>query len=121
MKERIIEIRKENKLSQEDFAKKINITRNAISLIETGNRNASDRTINDICTVFNINEEWLKTGKGEKYKTITINEEIAAFAGSLMKVSDDNFKKRLIEVLAKMTPEQWKLLEEIANGLIKKS
>ena len=121
MKDRIIEIRKEKGLSQEEFAKKINLTRNAISLLENGNRNASDRTIKDICIVFGINEEWLRTGKGEKYEKLTLNEEIASFTGSLMKQSDDVFKKRLIEVLAKMTPEQWKVLEEIANGLIKKS
>ena len=55
-------------MSRETFAQEINLKRTAIYLIETGQRNPSDRTINDICEKFNINKEWLLTGEGEMYK-----------------------------------------------------
>lgn len=66
--DRIKQLRKKEDLSQETFAKKINLTRNSISLIEGGSRNPSDRTILDICEKFNVNYEWLKNGEGEIYK-----------------------------------------------------
>ena len=68
--ERIKHIRKELKLSQEEFATSLNLKRNSISLIETGKRKPSERTLNDICEKLNINQLWLKTGEGSMYKTI---------------------------------------------------
>jgi transcriptional regulator with XRE-family HTH domain len=73
MRDRIIEIRKEHHLSQEAFAKKLNLSRNFINQFENGNKNISDRTINDICDEFGLNEEWLKTGNGKKEKDIDVD------------------------------------------------
>ena len=55
MIKRIIEIRKENGLSQEKFAEKLNLSRNFITQVETGKKNFSDRTIIDICESFFVN------------------------------------------------------------------
>ncbi len=65
MVRRIIAIRKERGLSQEQFAKKIGLSRSFINQVETGKRNISDRTISDICETFNVSETWLRTGEGE--------------------------------------------------------
>lgn len=65
--ERISLIRKYLKLNQEDFGKKINVTRSAISNYEKGLRNIMDRVILDICREFNVNEEWLRHGTGEMF------------------------------------------------------
>lgn len=67
MIKRLIAIREREKLNQEEFAKKIGVSRNFISLVETGKRNLSDRTIADICRTFNINETWFRTGGGEMF------------------------------------------------------
>ncbi len=67
--ERLKKIRETLKLNQNDFASKLNLQRNSISLIENGKRNLSDRTIKDICTKFNVNEEWLLYGTGEMFYT----------------------------------------------------
>lgn len=53
------------KLSRDNFANEINLKRTAIYLIETGQRNPSERTVNDICSRFNVNKEWLITGEGD--------------------------------------------------------
>ena len=65
MRDRIIEIRKEHHLSQEAFAKKLNLSRNFINQFENGNKNISDE--------FGLNEEWLKTGNGKKEKDIDVD------------------------------------------------
>lgn len=64
---RVKEIRKEVGLNQEEFSKRINISRSNLSNIEIGRVISTDRVINDICSEFKINESWLRTGEGEKY------------------------------------------------------
>lgn len=65
--ERIKKIRKTLQLNQVSFAKKINLKQAAIGLIENNQRNVSDRVIQDICRVYNINENWLLFEKGEMF------------------------------------------------------
>jgi len=67
MNERIKEIREQLQLSKAEFARRIKITGNAIGNIESGIRNPSNQTISLICEKFNVNEEWLRTGKGNKF------------------------------------------------------
>lgn len=68
MKERILQVRKDSKLTQDAFASRLNLSKNFVWMLEKGERIPSDRTILDICREFNINEGWLRTGKGEMYK-----------------------------------------------------
>ena len=67
MNERIIELRKFLNLSQTDFGKQIGISKSSISDIEIGRISISERTIISICSKFNVNEEWLKTGNGNMF------------------------------------------------------
>lgn len=73
MNERIKKLRKTLELTQQEFAERIGMKRNSIALIESG-RNTSEQTIFAICREFNVNEEWLRTGKGEMFKADTTNE-----------------------------------------------
>lgn len=67
MNERLKIIRLKLKLTQDDFAKKINVTRSAISNYEKGTRNIMNRVISDICREFNVNQEWIRHGTGEMF------------------------------------------------------
>lgn len=120
MKDRIIQVRKNAGLSQNDFADKLNLSRNFISLVENGNRDVSDRTINDICREFNVNEKWLRTGKGTPTVTLTRKQVIADFMGDMLKEEEESFKSRLIEALANLDVDDWLVLEKIADSLQKK-
>lgn len=82
MIDRIIEIRKDNNLSQEKFAERLGLSKNFINQLENGKKNPSNRTILDICHKFNVNEDWLKTGNGNKYN-LPIDEDMI-FIESLM-------------------------------------
>ena len=119
MKERIIQLRKELKLSQAAFAEKVNLSRNFIGLVECGDRNLSDRTVIDICDTFNVNKEWLLTGNGDIFKKRTRNQEIGAFANEIMKDWDISFKKRFILALSKLDERDWMTIEKIIDNLKK--
>ena len=67
MKERFKAIRKHFALTQEQFAKKINKTTSFVSTVETGRCGLSSLTVDTVCSVFGVNEEWLRNGTGEMF------------------------------------------------------
>lgn len=77
MNERIKQIRRELGLTQQEFAERIGLKQNSIALIESGKRNISDQAVLSICREYGINEEWLRTGLGEK-RTSNSNSELEA-------------------------------------------
>lgn len=66
---RIKKIRKELDLTQTEFGSQIGTVQNTITGYENGRRNPSAPVITLICEKFNINEEWLRTGEGEMFKS----------------------------------------------------
>ena len=119
MDERIKLIRKKLELTQQEFADKLGIARNNIAGYETCKRSPSDAVISLICTKFNINEEWLRTGEGEMFVQRTRNQTITDFLGDLI-IDDNTFKKGLVEALAELDERDWESLEELATKLADK-
>lgn len=64
--ERIKKVRKTLDLTQREFGERIAMKQNSVAQIEMG-RNTSDQTIFSICKIFDVSEEWLRTGKGEMF------------------------------------------------------
>ncbi|MFR4637015.1 MAG: helix-turn-helix domain-containing protein [Faecalibacterium prausnitzii] len=120
MNERIALVRKSLGLTQEKFAEQVGLSRNFMWMIESGTRAPSDRTISDICREFNVNETWLRTGEGEMFNQITRSEKITSFLTEITEDEGDDFKRRFVEMLAELEPEDWKLLERMAEKLQKK-
>lgn len=119
--ERIKYLRKEIlKLTQQDFAEVLNISRSNEGNIEIGRIAVTERVLTSICEKFNVNEEWLRNGIGDPLIPRTRNQIITDFLGDLIKDEDESFKKRLIEALAKLESEEWELLEKVALDVIKK-
>ena len=124
MKDRIIEIRNcvgENgkKMTQEEFANKLNLSRSFINQIEVGAKNPSDRTILDICKEFNVNETWLRTGEGEMFLPMDRETALAKMTANLFLEEPESFKNRFVSMLARMTDEEWLLLEKMVDKLKK--
>lgn len=67
IKERLKKIRNNLHLTQQEFADKLGIKRNTVATYETGKSNPSDSAVVLICREFNVNEEWLRTGRGEMF------------------------------------------------------
>lgn len=61
--ERVKELRTNLEMSQEEFGKKIGLSKSGISNIEKGTRSIRERHIKLICNVFNVNESWLTLGE----------------------------------------------------------
>ena len=120
MRERIVELRKALKLNQAQFAESINLSRNFINLFENGNRDLSDRTIQDICRVHSVNETWLLTGEGSMFSPTTRSQKIAQLTAAFYKADDQEWADFLIEmnrILIDMTPEQIHIFKEAAVKL----
>lgn len=114
MNSRIAQVRKAQKISQDEFAKRLGLTKNFISLIETGGRSPSDRTVLDICREYNVNEYWLRTGEGEMFRQKSRQEEFAEYMGKLVGGELDPFHVALVSALAKLDETQIALLADIA-------
>lgn len=117
--ERVKQIRKENNLTLEKFGDRVGVTKQTISRIENGINSLTDQMILSICREFNANEEWLRTGKGEMFVPLNRTQQIAKLTTDLFKGEKDSFKERLLFALSKLDENDWKVLERIANDLIK--
>lgn len=67
MNDRIKKVRRALDLTQQEFAARIGSVQNTITGYETGRRVPSNQVISLICKEFHVNEEWLRTGKGEMF------------------------------------------------------
>lgn len=105
MKGRIKELRKKLDLSQDKFGEQLGVTKSAVSRIELGTYNATDTMIRLICSTFNVNEEWLRTGEGEMFVPHDIDEDLAFAFGQISAVKNDELKKALL-LLTELTDEQ---------------
>lgn len=120
LRDRIKKIREDAHLTQEKFAQRIGIKRNTVATYETTNKIPMDTIITSICREFDVNKEWLVNGIGSPYIEISRGLQITRFLGEVLKEQDDSFKKRFVNVLAKLELSDWKVLENIAESIYKK-
>lgn len=118
MKDRIKELRKNKKLTQAEFGKRIGVKGNTITTYENGSRVPSEAVIKSICRVFNVNEEWLRTGQGDPDIQLSRDEALAQFFGEVMQGEDPDFRRRLLSVMSRLTTDEWALLEQMAWKLV---
>lgn len=68
-----------NKLTMTEFAVKLNISQSMVSKICADKAIPSERTLLDICRIFNINIKWLQHNQGEIYDAHPGDKEFIAF------------------------------------------
>ena len=115
MNERIRELRETLKKSQDEFAKELELSRNYISLVENGQRNLSSQSIKLLCSIHNVNEEWLRTGNGEMFIPVSKSDLIADMMSDVLKCDEDAFKRRLISALSRLDDDGWGNLERLID------
>lgn len=64
---RIREIRKQNKMTQIEFADRLSISQSYLSSVESGREEATGKLIKLICFEFHILKDWLCEGRGEMH------------------------------------------------------
>lgn len=118
LKDRIRKIRKELKLTQQEFASRIGTSQNVLANYETGRRNPSASVINNICKTFHINEIWLRTGEGERFLLADTESQLIEWAKTILNEKDTSFKKRFVTMLMAFDENKWKLLEELLQKTV---
>ena len=83
MIERLRQLRKALKINQTNFAKQLGLTQTAYSMIENGNNPLSDRHIKVICSAFNVNENWLRSGDGDMFFSSPYEKEFTEVFSNL--------------------------------------
>lgn len=117
MNERIKHLRKDVlKLSQKEFSDKLGLSENFVWMIEKGNRVPSDRTISDICRIFDIQEDWLRHGLEPMRAAKSREEEIAELVGQALSGSSD-FKKAVIRMICSRSDDELKALEDALRAV----
>jgi len=102
MLDRIRQIRKALRLKQGEFADRIGLTQTAMSMIELEKVALTDKNIKLICATFAVEEDWLRTGKGEMF------------------VSMSPYEKELLDVFGKLTPDTQEFILDMARNLLKR-
>lgn len=110
MNKRLKDLRLRLKLSQEELGNSIGIKSRAhISSLENGTRTITDRIINDICKTYNVNENWLRTGDGDMFSPIDVDDEYFAAATEISNDKDEFAMAAIIEY--------WKLDKESKKAI----
>lgn len=77
LNERLRQVRKSINKTQKDFGGMLGVSRDTYASYETGRVIPNDTFIQLLCSMFNVNEEWLRNGVGEMYgqtKTSILDE-----------------------------------------------
>jgi transcriptional regulator with XRE-family HTH domain len=119
MNSRFKQIRLAKGMNQSDFGKLLGITKSGVSDIEAGRRNVTEQHIimlknND------INETWLRTGEGEMFVPRDREQELAKLTTDFLLDEPDSFRSRFISLLARMSDEEWRMVENMVDRLTKK-
>jgi transcriptional regulator with XRE-family HTH domain len=105
---RLKKLRKLLGLQQTAFAGGVGLTQGHYSMIERGEVELTDRNIMLICSVYHVNEQWLRTGKGSIFSV----QEARTRTGE--KTVFDMYDKLLPEArefVKKMITDLWELQE----------
>ena len=101
IKDRIKEVRLAVGSTQVKFAKRIAISTTYISDIESGIRVLNERVIRLVIAEFNVNEQWLRTGRGTMF-----NEDVSANVSEAMgmfKSLNPQLQLRALKMLTVLT------------------
>lgn len=118
MNDRLKALRKSLDLTQQEFANRLGVKRNTVATYEVGKSNPSDAAISLICAKFNVNEEWLRTGTGDMFIELDVEDQLMEWAGKVLSGQDSNFKKRFVTMLMNLSESEWEFIERKARELV---
>ena len=112
MNERIKELRLKLGLSQDEFGRRLGVTRGAITNIELNKVEPKPLFIDLMCREFHVNEIWLRTGEGEMFLPQDRSDLIAQEVNRFMAEHPDSFRQRFISLLVRLDDKQWETLAD---------
>ena len=114
---RIAELLKKEGISQVDFAKRLNISPAMVSMVCSGKKVPSDRTIADICREFRVNEAWLRGEDVEMHQSFSRLDELSLFFADVLTTAPDA-RSDCLAAMAKLPPEFWGMLTDCAREIV---
>ena len=100
------------------FAKELNISQSMVSKICADKAVPSDRTISDICRIFNVNKDWLLYGTGDMVDVQSLETELAeSFNKEKDQTLSEEVKRGLISILINTPPAAWNLIADHMKNL----
>ena len=112
--ERIRHFRKQIlKMTQEDFARKINISRSNLGNIEVGTIGLTDRVATDICNAFSVSEVWLRSGEGAIYR----ESESTLFSAFVRQYDLSEKEQQAARYLLSLSSEDRQQILRVVEGL----
>ena len=118
MKDRIRAVRKHFGMNQTEFGAEIGMKQSTVTNYELGLRVPLDVVIQAICTRFNVDEHWLRTGEGEMFVQLDVEDELTQWAEKVFSGENVDFRKRFVRLLSKLNDSAWVKLEEYARMLV---
>lgn len=117
--DRIKQLRKSLNLSQTDFGKKLGVSRDVINNLDRSVVDPKPLILEHICSVYNVNPDWLMHGTGEMFLERDSGDEIAEFLSSLLDDDDTSIRKRFILALSKFDGDDWATVEKFLDNFTK--
>ena len=88
MNERIRAVRDDLDLTRAAFGKRIGVSGDVINNLERGRVEIKEHIIKLICSEYNVNETWLRTGEGDMFVEMPEEDLYSRAAASLLKDDD---------------------------------
>ena len=121
MKDRIKRIREENQMSQQAFADALGVSKSSIEKYEYGARQPTNALSKVICDRFSVNEQWLLTGEGNMYASVSREKAVYDAIRKARPDMPDSFPKDVAAAMAKLSSEDWMFLARLAQDMAKKA
>ena len=115
--ERLKWLRKDQKLTQQEFADRIGTPRANIGSYETRARTPSEAMISLICREFHVSEAWLRSGVGEMKADMTLQQELALMFADVLASAPDK-RSALIAALLAQPPDLWDAIADLAEDIV---
>lgn len=113
--DRIKKIRKDLRLTLEEFGEKVGVTKQTISRIENGINNLTDQMAKSICREFNVNPDYLIYGNGDPFSNLpqTVLDDLCK------QYNCDSLDRNLIECYLKLNASERQTIKKYIKDIYK--
>lgn len=114
MSDRVKEVRNSKGMSQAEFSKMLGIGQSTLAMMEVSKRKISERHIKTICSICNIEEQWLRTGEGPMY----VERESSTLTQVTNLLKLDDTEQKFLAAYLNLPPEIKKNLKETCRQVV---
>ncbi|WP_303915529.1 hypothetical protein [Subdoligranulum variabile] len=98
-------------LSPAAFGRPLNLSRQQVLQLEECSAPLLPPVEDDLCNTYSVNPQWLHSGQGPMFSAAYGSPLLDRFFAVLTQ-EHNTFRRRYVESLARMTPQQWAKLED---------